>query len=231
MAQADKAHKRLLKKLGREPTAAEVEAYLARKNRKRKEADNGETPSVTAGEAAAAAAAATAAAAASAIAPDEEVRLENARAVCRKPLPPPPGEALRKDSNGNLPTTITLFYQYVEPCWTKKEFKLALAKVINLGREHGITGRGRCSAEGLNCTLTASAQASRDYCNALRAWNPIFEETVRSQLELIATWPTAWSVVCAAVQYHAYACICCFLSSFAAYSCPSPAPCRFLSAS
>jgi len=35
----------------------------------------------------------------------------------------------------------------------------------------------RCAAEGLNCTLSGSAQGVRDFCMGLRAWNPVFEET------------------------------------------------------
>jgi len=36
---------------------------------------------------------------------------------------------------------------------------------------------GRCAAEGLNCTLTGQAKDLRAFCQGLRDWNPIFEET------------------------------------------------------
>ncbi len=71
-----------------------------------------------------------------------------------------------------------LFYQYVEPPWSAKEHKKALKKVLALGNEHGVCGRGRCAAEGLNCTLTGSAAGVRAFCNGLRAWKPeLFEST------------------------------------------------------
>ena len=73
--------------------------------------------------------------------------------------------------------TICLMYQYKEPAWTPKEHKAALVKVIALANTHGVTGRGRCAPEGLNCTLTSSAEGLRGFCYALRAWDPMFNET------------------------------------------------------
>ena len=70
-----------------------------------------------------------------------------------------------------------LFYQYVEPRWTKKEHKQALAAVQALGAEHGVAGRGRCAPEGLNCTLTGTPEAVRGFCGGLRAWNAVFNNT------------------------------------------------------
>ena len=74
-------------------------------------------------------------------------------------------------------TTICLCYQYIEPAWTRKQHKHAITSITHLANEHNITGRGRCAPEGLNCTLTASAHNMRNFCYALRAWNPIFEGT------------------------------------------------------
>jgi predicted sulfurtransferase len=109
--------------------------------------------------------------AAAAAAAQEVVKAEMARSVIGRELPPvPPG--LAEDS-----VTLCLFYQYVEPMWTKTQHKKARSFVIGLGAKLNVTGRGRCAAEGLNCTLTGSPEAVRKFCKGLRAWNPLFEET------------------------------------------------------
>ena len=61
--------------------------------------------------------------------------------------------------------------------WTKTQHKKARSFVIGLGAKLNVTGRGRCAAEGLNCTLTGSPANIRKFCQGLRAWNPLFEET------------------------------------------------------
>ena len=61
--------------------------------------------------------------------------------------------------------------------WTKTQHKKAQAFVIGLGARLGVTGRGRCSQEGLNCTLTGSPEGVRQWCGELRKWNPLFLET------------------------------------------------------
>jgi len=56
--------------------------------------------------------------------------------------------------------------------------KQCLAEINRLARENDITGRGRIALEGLNCTLTASAQGARNFCLGLRAWDPdLFNDT------------------------------------------------------
>jgi predicted sulfurtransferase len=99
------------------------------------------------------------------------VNLEAAVSIAHRFLPPIPSN-LAPDA-----TTICLCYQYKEPTWTKKQHKHALNTIIHLAREHQVTGRGRCAPEGLNATLTANAQNMRNFCYALRAWDPLFEET------------------------------------------------------
>jgi predicted sulfurtransferase len=99
------------------------------------------------------------------------VNLEAAVSVAHRPLPPVPNNLAPNA------TTICLCYQYKEPVWTKKQHKYALNTIIQLAREHQVTGRGRCAPEGLNATLTANAQNMRNFCYALRAWDPLFEET------------------------------------------------------
>ena len=96
------------------------------------------------------------------------VRPEAARSVAFQPLPPlpPPPPDPEKAS------ALVLFYQYKEPHWTEKEHKQALKKVLAIGKEHGVTGRGRCAREGLNCTLTGTSEGIRGFCNGLRAWQP-----------------------------------------------------------
>ena len=101
----------------------------------------------------------------------EVVKEEMAVPVIKRELPPvPPG--LAEDA-----VTLCLFYQYVEPMWTKTQHKKARSFVIGLGAKLNVTGRGRCAAEGLNCTLTGSPDNIRKFCMGLRAWNPLFEET------------------------------------------------------
>mmetsp|Transcript_23750 Transcript_23750/g.77230 ORF Transcript_23750/g.77230 Transcript_23750/m.77230 type:complete len:545 (+) Transcript_23750:3-1637(+) len=103
---------------------------------------------------------------------------ENAASVAHRPLPAIPPEVLRqRDRWGNPPTTLCLFYQYIEPAWSESEHREALRFVINLATRLKVTGRGRCAAEGLNCTLTGSAEAVREFCEGLRAWNKTFLET------------------------------------------------------
>jgi len=88
-----------------------------------------------------------------------------------RPLPAPPQD-LPPDS-----CSICLFYQYKEPAWKTKEHKAALNKVTELATFYKVTGRGRCAPEGLNCTLTASANDLRAFCYALREWDPAFNDT------------------------------------------------------
>ena len=97
--------------------------------------------------------------------------LKNAVSVAHRKLPPVP-VGLKPDA-----TTICLCYQYKEPAWNKKQHKAAITEVQRLARLHNVKGRGRCAPEGLNCTLTASAEDMRSFCYALRAWNPMFAET------------------------------------------------------
>ena len=101
---------------------------------------------------------------------EQQVRPDAARSVANKPLPPIPPDAVGK-------TSLVLFYQYVEPPWTPKEHKAAVKFVLKLGRETEVCGRGRCAAEGLNCSLTGSAEGIRAFCEGLRRWKPIFLET------------------------------------------------------
>ncbi|CAE8646902.1 unnamed protein product [Polarella glacialis] len=100
----------------------------------------------------------------------------SARSVAHKSLPPIP-EGQQPDSYGKWPISIMLFYQYVEPAWTPKLHRRALAFVQALGKKHGVTGRGRCATEGLNCTVTGEAQAVRDFAQGLRDWDSLFDNT------------------------------------------------------
>jgi predicted sulfurtransferase len=104
---------------------------------------------------------------------DHEVIItENARPVCHKPLPTL-DPSICPTSSGS----ILLFYQYVEPEWTKTQHKSALKKVIEIGTKFNITGRGRVAREGLNCTLTGKPNDLRSFCYGLREWDDVFNET------------------------------------------------------
>lgn len=98
-----------------------------------------------------------------------------AKSIAGKKLPPVP--SLRPDKKGKPLTSIMLFYQYVEPAWTPKQHRRALTFVHELGKKHGVTGRGRCSTEGLNCTLTGTAEGVRAFAQGLRDWDSLFDET------------------------------------------------------
>ena len=49
-----------------------------------------------------------------------------ARSIAGKKLPPVPA-GLELDEKGKPPTSIMLFYQYVEPAWTSKQHRRALS--------------------------------------------------------------------------------------------------------
>ena len=102
---------------------------------------------------------------------------DNGVSVARRDLPPIDPAVNVPDSDGNCPVSLVLFYQYKEPIWTNKEHKKALCFVTEAAKKNGICGRGRCAPEGLNCTLSGSADGIRAFCMALRGWDKIFEET------------------------------------------------------
>ncbi len=97
-----------------------------------------------------------------------DFRPQEARSVAGKNLPPLP-ENLSPDAS-----TLLLFYQYIEPMWTKKEHKLARVYVLGLALQLGLTGRGRCARQGLNCTFTGLPEGVRAFCEGLRAYHPLF---------------------------------------------------------
>lgn len=73
-------------------------------------------------------------------------------------------------------TTLLLFYQYVEPPWDEKTYKLVLQQIEGLGS--GLGGRMRVAREGLNCTLTGTHKDVSDFCKNLRHFhNGEFQET------------------------------------------------------
>jgi hypothetical protein len=95
---------------------------------------------------------------------------ENARSSARRQLPP-----VREGVQGG---TILLFYQYREPAWAASEHKKALKDILAIATQHSITGRGRVATERANCTLSsANPLQMRAFCQALRDWDPIFNET------------------------------------------------------
>jgi hypothetical protein len=99
----------------------------------------------------------------------EKVVEAGARSVAYKPLPPP------TTTDG---VTQILFYQYVEPVWSARRQKQAIAEFHRLARENDCTGRGRIALEGVNCTLTAPAYGARRFCQGLRDWDPdLFNDT------------------------------------------------------
>ena len=103
------------------------------------------------------------------------IDISASQSTANRPLPAPPQHL---SNDGKAHCTICLFYQYKEPSWTSKEHKAVLNKIHELAKKFNITGRGRCAPEGLNCTLTASANDIRAFCYALRSWQPeLFNQT------------------------------------------------------
>ena len=107
---------------------------------------------------------------------EQKIVASAARSVIHQPLPALPTN-LKPDADGHMPVTLLLFYQYIEPVWTAQEHKAALKFVMSLAKSHDVCGRGRCAAEGLNCSLTGPAKGIRAFCEGLRKWKPIFLET------------------------------------------------------
>lgn len=68
----------------------------------------------------------------------EKIVEAGARSVAHKPLPAP------STLEG---ITQVLFYQYVEPVWSARRQKQALAEFHRLAAEHDVTGRGRIALE------------------------------------------------------------------------------------
>jgi len=103
---------------------------------------------------------------------NEEIVIENCRSVAGRKLPDIPEGA----DDGHY-GTILLMYQYKEPVWTKQEHKNALRRILELGQKCRIAGRGRVAPEGVNFTLSGMPQDVRDFCQGLREWDQIFNET------------------------------------------------------
>jgi predicted sulfurtransferase len=101
---------------------------------------------------------------------DEVVVTENSQSIAGAPLPAL--DPIHKDKG-----TILLFYQYKEPCWTDKEHKKVLKDVIALATKCQVTGRGRVAPEGLNCTLSGTPSAVRNFCQGLREYHQLFWKT------------------------------------------------------
>lgn len=68
--------------------------------------------------------------------------------------------------------TLLLFYAYVEPEWNAKEYEHALQWSKENAALHKITGRLRVAKEGFNGTMTGSYDDVRNWCQAMRNWNP-----------------------------------------------------------
>ena len=115
---------------------------------------------------------------------DVVCNVNESKSVAYKDLPPIPiinnteSSSRQQNENNNNGNAILLFYQYVEPFWTKMEHTKAIKKVIEIGTRYDITGRGRIAQEGLNCTLTGTSTNIRTFCYELRNWLPtIFNQT------------------------------------------------------
>jgi predicted sulfurtransferase len=100
-----------------------------------------------------------------------KINVQESRAVSNERLPLIP-------TNAENYASQILFYQYVEPVWTKAKMKRVLQFMNETGDELGVSGRGRIASEGVNCTLTArTAEKARRFCERLREFDRAFEET------------------------------------------------------
>ena len=76
------------------------------------------------------------------------------------------------------PYAVALFYTYQEPPWSEEKHREVFRRMLALGKEHKMTGRGRIAREGVNCTLTGLSEKVRAYCDALRREYPlVFQNT------------------------------------------------------
>lgn len=101
----------------------------------------------------------------------EKINARESAPVSHQPLPSVPPNSQKFASQ-------MLFYQYAEPEWSKTYAKSVLAFMNQTGKTLGVTGRGRLSQEGVNCTLTApNPESAREFCEKLREFDEIFMET------------------------------------------------------
>ena len=101
----------------------------------------------------------------------EKINARESAPVSHQPLPSVP-------PNSQNFASQMLFYQYAEPEWSKTYAKSVLAFMNQTGKTLGVTGRGRLSQEGVNCTLTApNPESAREFCEKLREFDEIFMET------------------------------------------------------
>jgi hypothetical protein len=68
--------------------------------------------------------------------------------------------------------TLLLFYAYVEPEWSAKEYDIALKWSQEAASLNNISGRLRVAKEGFNGTMTGSYDDVRNWCKALREFSP-----------------------------------------------------------
>ena len=102
---------------------------------------------------------------------NETPLVQNAKPIIKKPIPPVPADL----KPGCI--TLVLFYQYVEPRWNRKQHKHALKCITELARKHKVMGRARLAPEGLNATMTGPAAGVRSFCQGLREFDKVFDNT------------------------------------------------------
>lgn len=79
---------------------------------------------------------------------------------------------IKKTENVEELITIVLFYQYIEPEWTHKRYREAMAFTQKIGQDLSLGGRLRVAYEGFNGTISGSYKNIRQFCEELRKWEP-----------------------------------------------------------
>jgi predicted sulfurtransferase len=90
---------------------------------------------------------------------------------------PKPGTPAFQLVYGSAPkggnTSLLLFYAYVKPLWSGKQRADVIEFTHDILSKNGCTGRLRVALEGFNSTLTGPPQGIRNFCDALREFDPV----------------------------------------------------------
>jgi hypothetical protein len=84
-----------------------------------------------------------------------------------------PVEPVMTEEEVKAAVTLLLFYAYVEPEWTKREYTDAIAWAKDASARHEVSGRLRVAPEGFNGTMTGSYHGMRAFCQEMREWKPV----------------------------------------------------------
>ena len=73
--------------------------------------------------------------------------------------------------------SLLLFYHYVEPKWTEPQKAKAIAFTEGQGSTLMLGGRCRVACEGMNCTISGTAESVRKFAKELAEFDQDFKKT------------------------------------------------------